>query len=180
MNLPQFTYHPDPVASGSVQPCTNTCISCDQARGYIYVGPVYAVEDYEACICPWCIADGSAHQRLGATFIDGDSIGLDAEEELDEALIAELSQRTPGFTGWQQERWFTHCNDAGEFIGKAGHAELLALGAEAMIAVQDATGLEDGPQWLRFFSALDKDHGPTAYLFRCRHCSALGAYQDNH
>ncbi|MOA39335.1 hypothetical protein D3C78_1611030 [compost metagenome] len=91
-----------------------------------------------------------------------------------------MSQRTPGFNGWQQERWFTHCNDAAEFIGKAGHAELLALGAEAMTAVQDATGLEDGPQWLRFFSALDKDHGPTAYLFRCRHCSALGAYQDNH
>ncbi|MGF6110290.1 uncharacterized protein CbrC (UPF0167 family) [Pseudomonas frederiksbergensis] len=49
-----------------------------------------------------------------------------------------------------------------------------------MTAVQDATGLEDGPQWHTFFSAMDKDHGPTSYLFRCRHCSALGAYQDNH
>jgi len=180
MNLPQFIYHPAPVISGSVQPSTNTCISCDQARGYIYVGPVYAVEDYEACICPWCIADGSAHRRLGATFIDEDSIGLDAEEDLDEALVAELSQRTPGFNGWQQEQWFTHCNDAGAFIGKAGYAELLALGAEAMTAVQDAAGLEDGAEWHTFFSALNKDHGPTAYLFRCRHCSALGAYQDNH
>lgn len=25
-----------------------------------------------------------------------------------------------------------------------------------------------------------KDQGPTAYLFKCRHCATLGAYQDNH
>ncbi|MCU1782181.1 CbrC family protein [Pseudomonas sp. 13B_2.1_Bac1] len=180
MTLPQFTYHHDPVGSGSVQPSSTVCVCCNQTRGYIYVGPVYAIEEYEACICPWCIADGSAHERLGATFVDEDSIGLDGDAGLSDAQVAEVSQRTPGFSGWQQEAWFTHCNDAGQFIGKAGRAELLALGAEAIAAVQDATGLEDGPQWQAFFEALEKDHGPTAYLFRCRHCATLGAYQDCH
>ena len=53
-----------------------------------------------------------------------------------------------------------------------------ALGAEAILAVQDATGLPNGAQWDAFFSALDKDQGPTAYLFRCRHCGVVGGYQD--
>jgi len=178
MNLPSFTYHPAPLATGSLQLSPNTCIVCQQARGYIYVGPAYAVEEYEACICPWCIADGSAHHRLGATFIDEDSIGPDAS--LDDAVITELSQRTPGFAGWQQEQWLAHCDDACEFIGKVGHAELLALGSEAIRAVQASTGLQDGPRWDVFFAALHKDRGPTAYLFKCRHCSALDAYQDTH
>ena len=180
MTLPHFIYHPDPVGSGSVQPSCATCVSCNQARGFIYVGPVYAIDEYENCICPWCIADGSAHQRLGATFVDDESIGLDGEDTLSEAQIAEVSQRTLGFNGWQQECWFTHCDDAAEFVGKAGHAELLELGPAAIAAVQDSTGLEDGPQWQAFFNVLDKDHGPTAYLFKCRHCAKLGAYQDSH
>ena len=180
MTLPHFIYHPDPVGTGSVQPSSDTCVSCNQARGYIYVGPVYAVDEYENCICPWCIADGSAHQRLGATFVDDESVGLDGDDTLSEAQIAEICQRTPGFNGWQQECWFTHCDDAAEFIGKAGHTELLEMGPAAIAAVQDSTGLEEGPQWQAFFTALDKDYGPTAYLFKCRHCATLGAYQDNH
>ena len=180
MKLPEFAYHPDPVASGSVQASDATCLCCEQARGWMYVGPVYAVEEYQDCFCPWCIADGSAHERFEASFTDEDGIGQDAEEELDEAVIAEVSQRTPGYSGWQQEQWWSHCGDAAQFIGKAGHDELQALGAEAILAVQDATGLPNGAQWDAFFSALDKDQGPTAYLFRCRHCQAMGAYQDHH
>lgn len=180
MSLPHFPYHPDPIATGSIQASSATCVCCEQARGYIYTGPVYAVDEYENCICPWCIADGSAHQQLEACFVDEDSIDPDGECALDDAVITEVSQRTPGFAGWQQEQWFSHCDDAAAFIGIVGHTELLALGSEAIAAVQDATGLPDGAQWQAFFKALNKDRGPTAYLFRCRHCATLGAYQDNH
>lgn len=179
MNLPPFNYHPDPVASGSFEPSDATCICCERPRGFIYVGPVYAVGEYEDSFCPWCIADGSAHEKFDATFTDEDGIGME-DDEVDDAVRDEISQRTPGFGGWQQEQWLTHCGDGAQFIGKAGHRELLELGAEAILAVQDSTGLANGPQWEDFFNALDKHQGPTAYLFRCRTCQALTAYQDNH
>src|SRR5262245_3785253 len=34
--LPAFTYHPDPVATGSVRASTNTCPSCGEQRGWEY------------------------------------------------------------------------------------------------------------------------------------------------
>ena len=58
--------------------------------------------------------------------------------------------------------------------------ELLELGTDAIAAVQDSNGLEDGAQWHALYTALNKDHGPAGYLFKCRHCATLGAYQDNH
>lgn len=183
MTLPKFKYHPDPVGTGNITAADTECACCGRARGYVYVGPVYAEEEYEACICPWCIADGSAHEKLGASFTDEESVGGgggygDWEEVADE-VIEEVAFRTPGFSGWQQEAWWTHCSDAAEFLGRVGKPELEALGAEAVDAIRESMELDDGPEWQRFFNALDKEGGPTAYLFRCRHCGKLGGYQDS-
>jgi uncharacterized protein CbrC (UPF0167 family) len=179
MNLPIFKYHPDPLATGSITPSDTQCVCCGQARGYIYTGPVYSVEDYEECICPWCIADGSAHEKLDASFTDEDGIGGSGEwDEVPEAVVEEVAFRTPGFHGWQQELWWTHCGDAAQFIGRAGQKELLALGPQAVAAIQDSTGLPSGSEWNKFFSHLDKNGSPTAYMFRCARCGALGGYQD--
>jgi uncharacterized protein CbrC (UPF0167 family) len=178
MTLPRFTYHPDPLATGSVIADDTVCVCCDQARGYVYTGPVYAVEEYEAEICPWCIADGSANARLGASFTDDESLFGDGSGEVPQAVVDEVSRRTPGFSGWQQEQWWTHCGDAAQFLGRIGHAELVAAGAQAIAAIQDSAGLDDGPEWAHFFTALDKDGSPSAYLFRCAHCGELGGYQD--
>ena len=179
MDLPRFTYHPDPVATGSVVAADTPCVCCGQARGYVYTGPVYAEDEYAQQICPWCIADGSAHERLGVTFSDEEGVGGGSEwDEVGEDIIDEIAQRTPGFNGWQQEQWWTHCGDAAQFIGRAGRAELEAHGKDAVVAIQDSTGLDDGPQWQHFLAALDKDGSPTAYLFRCRHCGVVGGYQD--
>ena len=65
-------------------------------------------------------------------------------------MIEEVAYRTPGFSGWQQERWWTHCGDAGQFLGRAGRKELEAFGPEAITAIQDSTGLDAGPEWDRF------------------------------
>lgn len=178
MTLPRFTYHPDPLATGHVVAADTVCVCCGQARGYVYAGPVYAEAEYEAEICPWCIADGSASARLAATFTDEEGIGGGEWDEVPPAVIDEVSRRTPGFNGWQQEQWWTHCGDAAQFLGRAGQAELTAAGAQAIAAIQDSTGLADGPAWTRFFAALDKDGSPTAYLFRCTQCGRLGGYQD--
>lgn len=179
MSLPRFTYHPDPLATGSVIASSTVCVSCHQARGYVYTGPVYAEAEYDAEICPWCIADGSASVRLDASFTDDEGIGGGGEwDEVPKAVVEEVARRTPGFSAWQQEKWWTHCGDAGQFIGRAGQTELQALGAGAIAAIQDSTGLDDGPQWDHFFGALRKDGSPTAYMFRCTQCGELGGYQD--
>lgn len=92
-------------------------------------------------------------------------------------MIEELAYRTPGFNGWQQEKWWTHCGDAAEFLGRKGHKQLEILGCDAIEAIQQDTGLE-GIEWEGFYRALSNDGSPTAYLFRCRHCGTLGGYQD--
>jgi hypothetical protein len=34
---------------------------------------IYAEETLQDCLCPWCIADGSAHDRFDATFVDSEA-----------------------------------------------------------------------------------------------------------
>ena len=177
MKFPEFKYHPDPIATGYVIESDAKCECCEQGRGFIYTGAVYSEEELDDALCPWCIGDGSASEKFDATFTDEDGIGTDGESVSDE-VIEEVSRRTPGFSGWQQERWWTHCGDAAAFIGRAGHDELLAMGPDAISVVQESTGLPDGKVWNGFFRALDKDGSPTAYLFRCIHCQKLGGYQD--
>lgn len=67
MSLPAFRYHPDPLATGSVIRSDARCVCCGDARGYVYAGPVYAVDEYENCLCPRCIADDSAQPSLART-----------------------------------------------------------------------------------------------------------------
>ena len=174
MNFPLFKYHPDPIASGSVAESDETCLCCDQKRGFIYTGPVYAIEDLDNKICPWCIADGSAAEKFEAVFTDEDGIG---EEELAVETQEKVARRTPGFAAWQQERWLSCCNDAAAFLGPMGSAELKKLGPSALDALRAETGLED-EKWNDFFTSLDRHNGPTAYVFQCLHCSSIKAYCD--
>lgn len=179
MELPFFKYHPDPIVTGSIKPSDTTCVVCRKPRGYVYTGPVYCIDEYVNCICPWCIADGTAHEKLDAEFTDLAGIG-DCEscgDLVSEKIAEEVAYRTPGFSGWQQERWFTHCDDAAVFLGAVGYEELIAFGPEAVEAIRQDTGLED-EDWEDFFEGLDRDGSPTAYLFRCLHCGAYGGYQD--
>src|SRR5690242_10257801 len=97
MDLPQFKYHPDPLATGSVVASDAECACCGKSRGFLYAGPVYALEEYEQCICPWCIADGSAHANLGASFTDEAGIGGYGKwDRVSEKVIEEVAYRTPG------------------------------------------------------------------------------------
>lgn len=179
MPLPTFKYHPDPAATGSIQISDMECVCCRQSRGYIYAGPVYSTEEIDEQICPWCIADGSAANKYDASFTDDASIGDCGDgQAIPDHVIDEVARRTPGFSGWQQEQWFTHCGDAGAFIGAAGREELEQFGESAIASIQESTGLLPGPEWEHFFKALDKDGSPRAYIFRCTRCGVLGGYQD--
>jgi uncharacterized protein len=177
-DLPHFRYHPDPLATESVQSSDAACVCCGRARGFIYVGPVYAEAELDSALCPWCIADGSAHRDFGAEFTDRIGVGDGGQwEQVPETVVDEITTRTPGFCGWQQERWFTCCGDAAVFLGRVGYAELVAAGADAVRAIQDDCAL-DGDKWVEFFEALDRDGSPTAYLFRCSKCNRLAGYTD--
>src|SRR5436309_610778 len=98
VDLPVFRYHADPVSSGSVQESDQECICCREQRGHMYVGPVFAEDEIDEAVCPWCIADGSVHERYGAEFTDAASVGL-GWEEVPTEIVEEVAFRTPGFSG---------------------------------------------------------------------------------
>ena len=179
--LPTFTYHPNPIDTRSVVESAVVCECCNQSRGYVYKGPVYAEEELADCICPWCIADGSAHARFDAEFTDRAGIGDYGNwERVPDSIVEEVAFRTPGFSGWQQERWWTHCGDAAEFLGPVGVNEARLLGEEFLSAIRSDAGLDDDPYWDDYLAALHISNGPTAYAFRCRRCKKMGGYSDCH
>jgi uncharacterized protein CbrC (UPF0167 family) len=177
-SLPTFRYHADPIRTGSIVASTNACRRCGRQRGYIYVGPVYADDDLDDAFCPGGIADGSAARMFGAEFTDAPGIGdYGSWEAVPPEVVEEVARRTPGFTGWQQERWWTHCSDAGVFLGRAGWRELEGEWSDAIASIKADVQM-DGDDWNDYFSALDARESPTAYVFRCRHCGQLGGYSD--
>jgi len=75
MTLPHFKYHPDPLSTGSIEESNAICKCCGKTCGYIYKGTAFSVQNCHACICPWCIADGSAHEALDVCFTAEMAIG---------------------------------------------------------------------------------------------------------
>jgi uncharacterized protein CbrC (UPF0167 family) len=168
MTSPNFRYHPDPVATGSLAPSEAPCLSCGESRGLIYTGPVYAEEDLSDGLCPWCIADGSAHAKFDATFVDSEAFSDSAPP----AAVAEILERTPGFNSWQGEYWPCCCSDAAAFRGPAGIQELRAqpdLEGLVMSHIVYEMGVS-GASANRLLQALSRDAGPTAYVFQCLKC----------
>ncbi|WP_321473043.1 CbrC family protein [uncultured Paludibaculum sp.] len=178
-SLPAFKYHPDPVSTGAVVRDEDApCLSCNRIRGYVYDGPVYSEKFHHLthCLCPWCIADGSAARRFGAEFADSGTMDGVTNE-----VREEIAKRTPGFLSWQEGQWLTCCSDAAEFLGAAGAKELAKQLPEARRAVEQH--LRDdfdlsGKELKEFMAALSKEDQPTAYVFRCRHCREYLAYVD--
>ena len=185
--LPTFRYHPDPLATGSVKASDRACRVCGRSRGYVYAGPVrHAVEDLDNAICPWCIADGSAHAGFGAEFTDPEGVGgFDYGNRWDPVpreVAEEVAYRTPGFFTWQSDRWWTHCGDAAEFLGYAGHEELTNEWRGAVDVIRREVGWDSASddEWADLLREFDRDGSPSAYVFRCKHCGQLGGFWDCH
>jgi uncharacterized protein CbrC (UPF0167 family) len=47
-------------------------------------------------------------------FVD---VGDGWPDDVPAGVLDELTRRTPGFAGWQQERWLFHCADAAAYVG---------------------------------------------------------------
>jgi len=172
--LPVFRYHPDPLRTGSVVASDSECVRCGEARGYVYALAPIAEEDIEPeTLCPWCIEDGSAAREYEATFVDGD----DVVDLIPEEAFALLVERTPGYSAWQSEEWRVCCGDAAAFLGPFGRAEMEDAASESGLHPEDglleyiANDLDFGDDRAPdVVASLDRDKGPTAYLFQCLHC----------
>lgn len=179
-DAPRFRYLPDPVGTGSAVRSDEACDVCNRPAGLKYTGPVYGRQPEVLCLR--CIADGTAAVSLGlpdgsqAEFTD---VGWGVPDDVPKAVLEEISQRTPGFIGWQQEHWLYHCADAAAFLGRVGwddvrhlpdalaslRAELAQLGVDASAADEQV-------------AAMHRDGDLTGYLFRCLHCGTHLAYSD--
>ncbi|MEU9283315.1 CbrC family protein [Streptomyces sp. NPDC048275] len=171
--LPQFPYHPSPVATGSVTASDEPCVCCAQERGWVYAGPVYAADAPDTGICPYCIAFGTAAERYGASFTDT------VDGDVPQDVVTAILERTPGFTAWQSPYWLTHCGDGATFLGRAGAKELQAYPDAVDHLRRECAAWEWPPDQVEgFLGSLEKDDQPTAYLFRCRVCAVHLAYAD--
>jgi len=178
MKLPEFKYHQDPIKTGSVIKSDTECECCGEAKGYIYTGPAFCKEELDNCICPWCIASGRAHEDFDAEFTDFDAIGgYGSWDQIPKQIKEIVAFKTPGFCGWQQERWWTHCRDAAIFLGTAGKTEIKKLGSVLIRQLQQESGYND-EQWESYLNTLSQDSSPTAYIFKCGKCGELGGYSD--
>ena len=174
--LPKFRYHPDPVATGSIQPYPDDCLACGRARGVKYVGPVYAEAELVDAFCPWCIADGSAANKFGAEFTD---VGLGVPRDVPASVTDEIAHRTPGFHSWQQDHWLYHCGDGCAFLGEVGRTELDAYPDALETLRRESEGFGwDEREITDYLNSLAKGDSPTAYLFRCLVCGTHLAYSD--
>lgn len=85
---------------------------------------------------------------------------------------------TPGFCSWQCEKWLVHCNDACVFLGPAGRRKIEAIGSRELIDSLREDIEMDEKEFEGYFKALDKESEPTAYIFRCLHCSVCLGFSD--
>lgn len=166
--FPLFRFHPDPIQSGSVIPSGATCCVCHEARGHIYAGPIYGECDEIEALCPWCIADGSAHQRYEVTFHEADLAG-DPPPEVRE----EIDERTPGFATFNPIEWPACCQSPMAYLEPVGIAEIRArhytLEGGLMGRIVHELGLSGGAA-NRFLESFRRDTSPTVHVFHCLQC----------
>ncbi|MCI1187619.1 CbrC family protein [Hymenobacter sp. DH14] len=166
---PTFFYSPNAYALGIIAQEAITCQCCGKARAFRYTGNLYTAATVKQ-LCPWCIADGSAADKYGGSFVsDFEGLNPDPAAEtglaMSPASMEQVSSRTPGYASWQGDVWLGHCGEACIFLGYAGGAELATIWAEVEA---DAVASGWGKENIRDY--MHKDGDMTGYLFRCQHC----------
>jgi uncharacterized protein CbrC (UPF0167 family) len=164
---PSFTYYEDPYSDGTIERSDVECSGCGRRRGLIATCLAYGADvPDEARFCPWCIADGTAHAKFGASF---NQVNVDAAREARE----EVEFRTPGFLTWQDWEWPTHCGDVGVYRGQPTGAELRADADALAVLRRDLRQWEWGRDETYVEEFIDGLGGTfVAYLFTCRHCGS--------
>ena len=169
MSVPVFKYHPDPVKTGAVVPTEEPCRCCGRSRGFAYKNDPYGLHSNLAgMLCPWCIWDGSAHEKFDVTFADDHAL---ERAGLDRAVIEEVTERTPGFETWQGEEWLSHCGDACAFLGDATKSDLSRFAEEKALVVGADDWDEHGIR--KLLAYYEPGGSPAFYRFACCHCGQI-------
>lgn len=181
--FPVFKYHPDPIRTGVFRFDKKIeCDSCGKETNVYYSNPFYSAENVNA-ICPTCIANGEAAKKLKGSFQDYlglegilpdpniDNTGKYKEEQIDELIY-----RTPGYCGWQQEQWLSHCDDFCAFVRYVGWEEIKNLVDDFVDLEADCNdcglNVEELPEYLYNGGSCQ------GYLFQCLHCNKYRLYFD--
>jgi uncharacterized protein len=172
LRLPNFKYNPNPILLKVIKEEKTLCPVCNKNRDYSYVGPFYSVEEVEG-ICPWCIADGSATKMFEGEFQDVESCD---DVEKDE-YIDELIYRTPGYSGWQQEYWLSHCGDFCAIKSYVGWEDIKNLEDELSDDIQRICNNFHITEEI-FKSSLINGGDHQGYLFQCIKCGKHRLHSD--
>jgi len=173
VELPTFKYHPDPLKTDSIVKSDALCECCGKANGYIYNSVMYSEDDIEN-ICPWCISNGAAASKFDGSFVDDLTLINDG---LSDKIITEVTELTPGFNSWQQDKWLSHCGDACEFHGDADRSDLVDLTGEKLMSFLKSE-LIDLEYWDQLLKGYEKGGSPAVYKFKCCGCSECFYYMD--
>lgn len=168
--LPYFRYHPNPLETGAFEECEAiACDCCGKMTKVYYTGSFYSADDVD-CLCPFCIANGSAAEKFDGTFSDN-AFFQDVD---DSKKHDELFHRTPGFISWQGEKWLACCNDFCAYLGNVGTKELEEMG----IAKEVFEDYAQNGHYSDIEDVLVKNGDVCGYLFRCLHCEKYHLYVD--
>ncbi len=159
-----FKYNPNAEKLGIIKREKTNCPVCMQERDAVYEGPFYAEEEVEG-ICPWCIKNGEAAKKYEGEFQDTAS----CEDVDSEDAVVELTTRTPGYTGWQQEKWLSHCGDFCAFQNYVGWDDIKHLKNELEDDLDEIKEEYELTQKELEESLLNKGT-MQGYLFQCLHC----------
>lgn len=181
--LPYFKYHPDPIRTGAFRfDKTVVCECCNKETSVYYSNPFYCIEDVKT-LCPICISNGDAAKKFKGEFQDYLGLeGISADPEVDnthtykEEQIDELIYRTPGYSGWQQEQWLSHCNDFCAFVGYVGWNEIADKLDEFVNLEADCGDL--GIDIDQLSEYLYNGGSCQGYLFQCLHCGKYRLHFD--
>jgi len=183
-DLPRFKYHPDAIGTQVLEASLEACDCCGLPCEYTYRGATYTTHQIDN-LCPWCISSGEAFRRFDVSFVPNVGVADNAFVEpwcaVAPDIVHEVSHLTPGFAGYQEEHWWSHCNDAGQFIGYVGDLPPMVFeGIDAQHFVAEMKSLHElsAEDWAWFVSTPDKTHSITFYVFRCLHCGKIGGYGD--
>ena len=169
--LPFFRFHPDPIDTESIVESDAECSVCKRKTGYIYEGPFYCIRGGR--ICPWCIASGKAAAKYDGEFQDIYHV----ESGIPENELDELVHRTPGYSGWQQERWLVHCGSPCAFIGYVFWDDIEdQLGQ--FIDIEKDCEQHWGWDIDTLSSRLREGFSYQGYLFKCIHCGGYRLHID--
>jgi hypothetical protein len=97
--------------------------------------------------------------------------------QVDAATEQQITTRTPGFGSIQSLPWWSHCRDAGLYLGNCTREVIESMSPEQVASFRTHAGLVNEGDFTRF---LDEAEEGTymGYLFRCRTCGEVGGSWD--